>query len=478
VNVCMFVKNSFEYDARVTKEARSLIGAGHRVTVVAIQVPGITAEREQRPDGIAVVRVPRLQFGLGALQRRQRRFVTSVEERHARLTGDAVDEERIRRNATLMQASTATPGDAAPVDSAGGKTDRPDGHAPKGAARWARASTALLRAAASAVRLGVAAARAVLIWPARAVKTWSLNRRFIRAGLATGADVWHCHDLNTLYAGSVCKRRRPGTRLVYDSHELATERSRMSALRRRWARCNERRGLPFADEVVLTTATRAAHVARLYGIPMPTVLRNVPERIGIEEGWDLRELLGIEPVDRILLYQGSIQEYRGIEETIEALDHLEHCVFVVVGYGHHRPALEQMVHRRGLDDRVRFFGPIPNDRLLWYTASADVGMCVIRGTSLSYRWSMPNKLFEYMMAGIPVVASDYEEMGRVVREEGVGEVCDPGDPADIARAVRIVLDGPDGGTAYRNAARRAVERYNWEVEQQVLLDLYRRLEAR
>jgi glycosyltransferase involved in cell wall biosynthesis len=318
----------------------------------------------------------------------------------------------------------------------------------------------------------------LLIWPARAVKTWSLNRRFVRAGLETGADVWHCHDLNTLFVGSVCKRRRPGTRLVYDSHELATERSRMSRLRRRWARWNERRGLPFADEVILTTATRANHVARLYGIPTPTVLRNVPERIEIEEGWDLRERLGIVPDDRILLYQGSIQEFRGIEETIGALAHLDRCVFVVIGYGHHRPVLEELVHRRGLGERVRFLGPIPNDELLWYTASANVGMCVIRGTSLSYRWSMPNKLFEYMMAGIPVVASDYEEMGRVVREEGVGEVCDPGDPADIARAVRTVLDAPDGGAAYREAARRAIERFNWGVEQEVLLDLYRRLEAR
>lgn len=475
MNVCMFVKNSFEYDARVTKEARSLVGAGHCVTVVAIHVPGVTAEREHRPDGIEVVRVPRLQFGLGALQRRQRRFVTRVEERHARLTGGAVDEERIRRTSTLLQASTATPGEAVPAGGPLPSSDRPDD--PGGTGLWARASTTLMRAAASGVRLAVTAARTVLIWPARAVKTWALNRRFVRAGLATGADVWHCHDLNTLFVGSVCKRRRPGTRLVYDSHELATERSRMSGVRRRWARWNERRGLPSADEVILTTATRAAHVARLYGIAMPTVLRNVPERIDIAEGWDLRERLGIDPGDRILLYQGSVQEYRGIEETIDALASLERCVFVVIGYGHHRPALEALVQRRGLGERVRFFGPIPNDQLLWYTATADVGMCVIRGTSLSYRWSMPNKLFEYMMAGVPVVASDYEEMGRVVREEGVGEVCDPGDPSDIARAVRTVLDAPDGGRAYRDAARRAVERFNWGVEQQVLLDLYQRLEA-
>jgi len=107
------------------------------------------------------------------------------------------------------------------------------------------------------------------------------------------------------------------------------------------------------------------------------------------------------------------------------------------------------VRRRGLGDRVRFFGPIPNDELLYYTASADVGLCVIRGQSLSYRWSMPNKLFEYMMAGIPVVASDFEEMGRVVREEGVGTVCNPDDPQSIAAAVRAIIDDPAADARFR-----------------------------
>ena len=85
MNVCMFVKNSFEYDARVTKEAKSLIGAGHDVTVVAIHVPGATAERETTADGIDVVRVSRMSFGMRLAQRVNARFVVGVEERHARL---------------------------------------------------------------------------------------------------------------------------------------------------------------------------------------------------------------------------------------------------------------------------------------------------------------------------------------------------------------------------------------------------------
>lgn len=480
MKVCMFVKNSFEYDARVTKEARSLVEGGHEVTVVAIQVPGITAEREVTPDGIRVVRVSRLSFGMRAVQRAHARFVIDTEERRARLMGEEVDEDRIRRYSSLLPASTATPGEntavALPRPASASPGIRGTVHRTRYGAAWAAASTGARTALSQTVRYGFRAAKFVVQAPLRRVRAAALDRRFVRAGLAVGAAVWHSHDLNTLAVGVHCKKRRPGTRLVYDSHELATERSRMTPRARRRAGRQEKRGLRHVDEGIWTTRTRAEHVVRRYGIPFPTLIHNVPELLEVQQGWDLHERLGIPTDRRLLVYQGSIQEYRGIEESIEAVTLLERCVLVIIGYGYHRPALEEMVRRRGLDDRVRFFGPIPNDELLYYTASADVGLCVIRGQSLSYRWSMPNKLFEYMMAGIPVVASDFEEMGRVVREEGVGTVCDPDDPESIAVAVRAIVDDPEAAARFRAATRVAISRYNWDHEEQKLLALYRRLE--
>ena len=479
MKVCMFVKNSFEYDARVTKEARSLVEGGHEVTVVAIHVPGVTAEAEVTPDGIRVVRVSRLSFGMRAAQRAHARFVIDTEERRARLTGDEVDEDRIRRYSALLPASTATPGEntaagvprPAPVPPG----SRGTVHRTRYGAAWATVSTGARTALSQAVRYGFRVAKFVVQAPLRRVRAAALDRRFVQAGLATGAAVWHCHDLNTLAVGVRCKRKRPGTRLVYDSHELATERSRMSQRARRRAGRAERRGLRHVDEGIWTTRTRAEYIVRRYGIPFPTLIHNVPEMLEVKQGWDLHERLDIPADRRILLYQGSIQEFRGIEESIEAVALLERCVLVIIGYGYHRPVLEAEVRRRGLGDRVHFFGPIPNDELLYYTASADVGLCVIRGQSLSYRWSMPNKLFEYMMAGIPVVASDFEEMGRVVREEGVGTVCNPDDPQSIAAAVRAIIDDPAADARFRAATRVAITRYNWDHEEQKLLALYRRL---
>jgi len=474
VKVCMFVKNSFEYDARVTKEARSLLGAGHEVTVVAIHVPGVTRERETTADGIGVVRVSRLSFGMHAAQQTHARFVVGVEKRHADRTGEEIDEDRIRKYARVLPASTATPGQDRSIEI----PQRDPGTTPPTPTKpgpWTRVSTAVLRGVSRSARFGFRTIKVVAGRPLRATRTLAIDRRFVQAGLAAGAAVWHCHDLNTLAVGVRCKRKRPGTMLVYDSHELATERSRMTPRQRRKAVRRERRGLRHVDEGIWTTRSRAQYVVDLHGIPFPTLVRNVPELLEVEAGWDLHETLDIPPGKRILLYQGSIQEYRGVDESIEAVTLLDDCVLVVIGYGYYRPVLEEQVRQRGLTDRVKFFGPIPNDELLYHTASADVGMCVIRGDSLSYRWSLPNKLFEYMMAGIPVIASDFEEMGRVVLEEGVGAVCDPSDPESIAAAVRAIVDDPGAAARFRAATRDAITRYNWDEEQQVLLGLYERL---
>ena len=152
----MFVKNSFEYDARVTKEAKSLVKAGHDVTVVAIHVPGKTAESETTPDGIQVVRVNRLSFGMRAALRAHARYVVGVEERHARLSGEEVDEDRLRRYTTVLPASTATPGEnevAAAATRPDLSTDEPAGPPASGMRRiWVRLSTTAMRLGSLTVR--------------------------------------------------------------------------------------------------------------------------------------------------------------------------------------------------------------------------------------------------------------------------------------------------------------------------------------
>lgn len=471
MNICMFVKNSFEYDARVTKEARTLIGHGHDVTVVAIHVPEVTKEHETTADGIEVVRISRMHFGLGALSKLAGRYAGTIEQRHGRLTGDPIDVAKVAELGQIMPASTATPGANRPAEVPQARR-APSGVPSPTSRAWASLTTPLLRGVAHVARFGFRVVRALLGRQGRALKTWAINRRMIEVGVGSGADVFHSHDLNTLYVGAMCKRRT-GAALVYDSHELATERNRMGYWWKQWATWNERRWLPHADAIIVASPSWTSWLREKYrGVDQPIVeLINVPPPMEVRPR-DLRAELGIADSARILLYQGSIQENRGIEQGIEATLQLDDAVMVVVGYGYHRPTLEKMVRDRGLEDRVKFFGPIPNHELVDWTAGADIGLANIINSSISYYTSLPNKLFEYMMAGVAIIGSDSPEIGRIVKETGVGEVCDPADPDAIAAAARTILTDP---APYRAATVAAAARYNWAVEEKKLIDLYESL---
>ena len=470
MKVCMFVKNSFEYDARVTKEAKTLIDAGHRVTVIAYLVPGVTPEHEIRPDGIEVKRISRVNLGVDALNRLAARYAGTIEERHSRLTGEPVDVERARREGRLQPPSTVAPSATAEVEVEQPVATKPPTRLSRA---WGKVSTPVLRSVTKVARFGFRVVKALLGRQGRALKTLAINRRMIKAGLAEAADVYHSHDLNTLYVGHVCKKRTPGAKLVYDSHELQTERNRMGFWWKQWALWNERRWLPSADALIVASPPWIDHMRGLYGrVPDPAVaVINTPELVSVEPR-DLRVPLGLDPGTPLMLYQGSIQENRGIEPAIDAVELLDDVVLVIVGYGYYRDALEEMVARRKLGHKVRFFGPIPNHELLHWTASADVGLCNIVNSSLSYYTTLPNKLFEYMMAEVPVLGSDSPGIGKVVAETGVGEVVDPVDPESLAAATHKILADPE---PYRAACREARLRYNWGDEKQKLLEVYNRL---
>jgi glycosyltransferase involved in cell wall biosynthesis len=453
-------------------------------------VPDVTPAHELRPDGIEVHRVSRVQFGVDRLNRLAGRAAAATEDRRARLTGDPVDADAVAELGNLGLDTTATPGASQrPASGPGTATahdvaETDDATGPPGPLRraWGQASSAVLRWAIELGRFAFRVVKAVLGRQGQGLKHYAINRRYIRTAVDLAPDVVHCHDLNTLWAGRQVKQAT-GCRLVYDSHEMATARNRMGLGWRLWCEHFERVGIVDADEVIMA-APGYADVARArYGVDA-TVIVNVPPPQEPTGEHDLRAATGADPDHTLLLYQGSIQENRGIEQVIDAVDLLNGSraedepgvSFVVVGYGYHRPTLERHVRDRGMADVVRFFGPVPNPELVDWSSSADIGMCNIVGTSPSYRESLPNKLFEYVMGGIPVVVSDFGSMGRICTEQDVGVTCDPTDPVALAAAVEQLRDPATHARCRANTPAMAA-RYNWEVEQRKLVAVYRRLAA-
>jgi glycosyltransferase involved in cell wall biosynthesis len=300
------------------------------------------------------------------------------------------------------------------------------------------------------------------------------------AVLRTRARVYHSHDIHVgPVAWLVAKLR--GAKLVYDGHELWGEpsgpglRPRLLALT---GRMIERLMVTSSDGVITTNPSRAEVLRKRYGRQDITVLANVPELepevVPLDPGYP--------PGKRIVLYQGRITfEGRCFREMVQALPMVPDDIdFVILGFGWEaaRELIRGWAREAGVADRVHFLPPRPWQELTRTAAAATVGLVPIRGQLLNHVLGDTNKLHEYLMGGLPVIASDLPEIRRIVTmgDPPVGELFDPSSAESIARALRATLDDPQLLQARRVQARKLAEEHlNWGIEEQRLLALYERL---
>lgn len=291
--------------------------------------------------------------------------------------------------------------------------------------------------------------------------------------VATKPDVVHGHDVNTLptaWLASVLSRAV----LVYDAHEISTDREGYTGFRAVVA-CVERRLAPRAAGMITTTEIRSKFFARAYGVPRPLVLQNRP-RYGSAERSDRirRELQLLQPWP-IVLYQGGLQQGRGLERLIDAALEFPKAYFVLIGAGRIAPLLETKVRGFGLTDRVRFIPTVSLDDLPSYTASADIGVQPLENTCLNHYTTDSNKLFEYMMAGLPVAASDMPEIRRILTTHGFGITFSPSDTNALTAAIGRLLEDEGLRRTYAERACQAASILNWENQEQQLVTLYEQL---
>jgi glycosyltransferase involved in cell wall biosynthesis len=295
---------------------------------------------------------------------------------------------------------------------------------------------------------------------------------FVAAIVRTRPDVVHAHDAAMLLPGLV-GARLTGAKLVYDSHELATS---VPYRERAWAwfvGAIERVVIPRCAAVITVSDGIAARLRQRYQLSAsPTVVRNVSALVASGAG-GLRSSLGLGPEVPLVLYQGAPAPDRGCEVLVAAVALLDgvHLAFLgdpEPGYGE---GLSELIRQRGLGKRVTLLPSVPLDDLLAHTAEADVGVTLLQDTCENHRLALPNKLFEYVAAGVPVVASALPEVKRIIDAYGIGWCVAPGDPIELAQALSRGLNDADDPELTERLAHASGE-LHWSREQTRLLELY------
>jgi glycosyltransferase involved in cell wall biosynthesis len=298
--------------------------------------------------------------------------------------------------------------------------------------------------------------------------------RMIREVLRARADAVHCHDVAMLVPGYFAARAR-GSRLVYDSHELATGVPYHSRAWGLLVATIERLLVPRCDAVITVSEGIADRLQVRYALPTrPAVVRNVPDLPADGEARDLRKELGIGDAP-LILHQGAVARSRGCETLIRAIDGLDqaHLVFLGAEGGYVR-GLEDLARSEGVSARVHFVPPVPLERLLSHTRQADTGVSLLEANCENHRLALPNKAFEYLSAGLPVLVTEDSELSGLIADLDVGESADPSSPADVRDHLRSVLSRR-GDTPFHHRIKIAGQRLSWSLEKARLIEVYENL---
>lgn len=280
----------------------------------------------------------------------------------------------------------------------------------------------------------------------------------------------HSESIDALLAGVMLKATSRGVKLIYAAQELETETHWLQGLRKRWLKAWERLLLRYVDSVTVVSPSIARWYKDEYPfLPPVHVIRNIPARPASppRKHGQLRGKLGI-PIDAMLfIYQGHLAPERGINvllEVFRSVDPSKHIVFM--GEGPSEPDVREHASRY---PNIHYHPMVPTHAVLDHTADADVGIHLIENASLNYYYCLPNKVFEYLAAGLPILVRDYPELAALVDRYACGWKA-RSDATSIAQQIDAL--GPEDLAAVRPGVARAQEELNWQAEETALFAVY------
>ncbi len=289
--------------------------------------------------------------------------------------------------------------------------------------------------------------------------------------LFSECDLIFANDLDTLPAAWLSAKIR-GKKIIYDTHEYYTETPELvkrPSIQRIW-KCFEDFLFPRIDNILTVNESIASLYSKKYNKEVK-VSRNIPlsftpDRIKSRKELDLPEN------KKIIILQGAgINIQRGAEEAVEAMQYIDHCLLLIAGNGDVIPLLKKMVVELQLEEKVLFKQRMPFTELRQYTLNSDLGLAIDKNTNMNYQLSLPNKLFDYIHSGIPVLSSELVELKNIIEKYNVGYFIQSHDPKHIAGVINSIFGDEISYQQKKENTKKARMELCWEKEEEVLINM-------
>lgn len=315
--------------------------------------------------------------------------------------------------------------------------------------------------------------RMKLLFQKEAVFYAEYNFRLFLYLLFKKADLLYANDLDTLLPNYLVSKLKK-IPLVYDSHEYFTgvpELENNNFARKCWIYI-EKKIFPKLKHIFTVNDSIAGLYRKQYNKEVK-VVRNVPLKTDFNREKNRIEL-GLPLEKNIIILQGAgINVDRGGEELIEAMNYIENTILLIIGGGDVIDTLKTMTKKMGLNDRIVFINKRPYSELMQYTSNADLGLTLDKGTNINYIFSLPNKLFDYIMAGIPVLSSDLPEIRKIIEKYDIGEIIESHKPVEIADKINQMLKDKEKLKKYSLNTKTAINELCWENEEVELINVFK-----
>ncbi|MEK6553119.1 MAG: glycosyltransferase [Bacteroidota bacterium] len=283
--------------------------------------------------------------------------------------------------------------------------------------------------------------------------------------IRSNADVYFAEDIYTLpFVTTIAKIKK--AKVYYNSREIYAH---LGGLRNRPTLQNivksiEKFFITKVDIVLTTGPLDSEYIEKLYKISDTLVVRNIPLYQKAVSKIDFRSKYNIDQDKLILIYQGVILPGRGLKQIINVVARLPKTVLIILGDGEQKINYKELANKLNISDRVIFAGTVDQKDLINYTAGGDVGLSLIENISISYYHALPNKLFEYIMAGLPVLCSDLPQMKAIIEKYNVGESINIENEENIFSTLDKWYKNPSLLDFYKINCETAAKELNWQEE--------------